>query len=160
MSLVPANSVFEWDHHDCIRSVNDHCLCLRYDNVTLSPLLLLTGAQAEWGLRYRIYLCLWSSLSLYHSHRPGPYWLSTYVTINAYVSPLTLLSMHMYRHCMCFRVSYVFVLSILFWFPQRTHYFPVSIYGTGSPVLGDHNTGILVFSLRFLCRLTAFMDFL
>jgi len=26
----------------------------RYDNVTLSP-LLLPGAQAEWGLRYRIY---------------------------------------------------------------------------------------------------------
>jgi hypothetical protein len=28
-----------------------------------------------------------------------------------------------YRHGMCFRVSSVFVLSILFWFPQRTHYF-------------------------------------
>jgi hypothetical protein len=24
---------------------------------------------------------------------------------------------------MCFRVSSVLVLSILFWFPQRTHYF-------------------------------------
>ena len=29
----------------------------------------------------------------------------------------------LYRHGMCFRVSFVFVLSILFWFPQRTHYF-------------------------------------
>ena len=28
-----------------------------------------------------------------------------------------------YRHGMCFRVSSVFVLSILFWFPQCTHYF-------------------------------------
>ena len=28
-----------------------------------------------------------------------------------------------YRHAMCFRASSVFVLSILFWFPQRTHYF-------------------------------------
>ena len=28
-----------------------------------------------------------------------------------------------YRHGMCFRASSVFVLSILFWFPQRTHYF-------------------------------------
>ena len=28
-----------------------------------------------------------------------------------------------YRHGMCFRVSSIFVLSILFWFPQRTHYF-------------------------------------
>ena len=28
-----------------------------------------------------------------------------------------------YRHGMCFRVSSVFVLSILFWFPQRSHYF-------------------------------------
>jgi hypothetical protein len=28
-----------------------------------------------------------------------------------------------YRHGMCFRVSSVFVLSILCWFPQRTHYF-------------------------------------
>jgi hypothetical protein len=27
------------------------------------------------------------------------------------------------RHGMCFRVSSVFVLSILFWFPQSTHYF-------------------------------------
>jgi hypothetical protein len=30
-------------------------LLLRYDNVTLSPFLLPAGAQAEWGLRYRIY---------------------------------------------------------------------------------------------------------
>jgi hypothetical protein len=29
----------------------------------------------------------------------------------------------MYRHGMCFRASSVFILSILFWFPQRTHYF-------------------------------------
>ena len=29
----------------------------------------------------------------------------------------------MYRHGMCFRASFVFVLSILFWFPQCTHYF-------------------------------------
>jgi hypothetical protein len=29
----------------------------------------------------------------------------------------------MYRHGMCFRASSVFVISILFWFPQRTHYF-------------------------------------
>jgi hypothetical protein len=29
----------------------------------------------------------------------------------------------MYRHGMCFRASSVFVLSILFWFPQCTHYF-------------------------------------
>jgi hypothetical protein len=28
-----------------------------------------------------------------------------------------------YRHGMCFRASSVFVLSILFRFPQRTHYF-------------------------------------
>jgi hypothetical protein len=28
-----------------------------------------------------------------------------------------------YRHGICFRVSSVFVLSILFWFPQRMHYF-------------------------------------
>ena len=28
-----------------------------------------------------------------------------------------------YRHGMCFRASSVFVLSILFWFPQCTHYF-------------------------------------
>ena len=28
-----------------------------------------------------------------------------------------------YRHGMCFRASFVFVVSILFWFPQRTHYF-------------------------------------
>jgi hypothetical protein len=28
-----------------------------------------------------------------------------------------------YCHGMCFRASSVFVLSILFWFPQRTHYF-------------------------------------
>jgi hypothetical protein len=28
-----------------------------------------------------------------------------------------------YRHGMCFRASSVFVVSILFWFPQRTHYF-------------------------------------
>ena len=28
-----------------------------------------------------------------------------------------------YRHGMCFRMSCVFVSSILFWFPQRTHYF-------------------------------------
>jgi hypothetical protein len=28
-----------------------------------------------------------------------------------------------YRRGMCFRVSSIFVLSILFWFPQRTHYF-------------------------------------
>jgi 1-acyl-sn-glycerol-3-phosphate acyltransferase len=28
-----------------------------------------------------------------------------------------------YRHGMCFRISYVFVLSILFWFPQCTRYF-------------------------------------
>ena len=28
-----------------------------------------------------------------------------------------------YRHGMCFRASSVFVLSILFLFPQRTHYF-------------------------------------
>jgi hypothetical protein len=28
-----------------------------------------------------------------------------------------------YHHGMCFRVSCVFVSSILFWFPQRTHYF-------------------------------------
>jgi hypothetical protein len=106
MSLVPANSVFEWDHHDCIRSVNDHCLCLRYDNVTLGPLLLLTGAQAEWGLRYRIYLCLWSSLSLYHSHRPGPYWLSTYVTINAYVS-----SLYVFSCVICFRFIHFILIS-------------------------------------------------
>jgi hypothetical protein len=26
-------------------------------------------------------------------------------------------------HGMCFRMSYVFASSILFWFPQRTHYF-------------------------------------
>ena len=29
----------------------------------------------------------------------------------------------MYRHGMCFRMSCLFVSSILFWFPQRTHYF-------------------------------------
>jgi hypothetical protein len=29
----------------------------------------------------------------------------------------------LYRHGMCFRASSVFVLSILCWFPQRTHYF-------------------------------------
>ena len=28
-----------------------------------------------------------------------------------------------YRHGMCFRASSVFVVSISFWFPQRTHYF-------------------------------------
>jgi hypothetical protein len=28
-----------------------------------------------------------------------------------------------YRHGMCFRMSCVFASSILFWFPQRTHYF-------------------------------------
>ena len=28
-----------------------------------------------------------------------------------------------YRHGMCFRMSYVFVSSILFWFPQCTRYF-------------------------------------
>ena len=28
-----------------------------------------------------------------------------------------------YRHGMCFRASSVFVLSILFWYPQRKHYF-------------------------------------
>ena len=32
-------------------------------------------------------------------------------------------SKELYRHGMCFRVSSVFALSILFWFPQRTHYF-------------------------------------
>jgi hypothetical protein len=33
-----------------------------------------------------------------------------------------------HRHGMCFRVSSVFVLSILFWFPQRTHYFWLVFY--------------------------------
>jgi 1-acyl-sn-glycerol-3-phosphate acyltransferase len=28
-----------------------------------------------------------------------------------------------YRHGMCFRMSYVFVSSILFWFPQCMRYF-------------------------------------
>ena len=37
--------------------------------------------------------------------------------------PLNILLCHYYRHGMCFRASSVFVLSILFWFPQRTHYF-------------------------------------
>ena len=33
----------------------DNSTNIRYDNVTLSPLLLQRGAKADWGLRYRIY---------------------------------------------------------------------------------------------------------
>ena len=40
-----------------------------------------------------------------------------------------------YRHGMCFRVSFVFVLSILFWFPQRTHYFWVQDVSAIVPIL-------------------------
>jgi hypothetical protein len=44
--------------------------------------------------------------------------IQSYANIKLHV--LTLID---YRHGMCFRASSVFVLSILFWSPQRTHYF-------------------------------------
>ena len=36
---------------------------LRYDNVTLIPLVL--GAKADWGLRYRIYTLLYAIISIF-----------------------------------------------------------------------------------------------
>jgi hypothetical protein len=41
----------------------------------------------------------------------------------SWTAPPVYFRFYNYRHSMCFRASSVFVLSILFWFPQRTHYF-------------------------------------
>jgi hypothetical protein len=45
-----------------------------------------------------------------------------YIQSNSSFYPFRVSDM-IYRHGMCFRASSVFVLSILFCFPQRTHYF-------------------------------------
>jgi hypothetical protein len=64
--------------------------------------------------------------TMYYFYTPG--FLRESLSVHYHSQQITDLFIHRssldcYRHGMCFRASSVFVVSILFWFPQRTHYF-------------------------------------
>jgi hypothetical protein len=66
--------------------------------------------------RIDFWITLWKIVVLYEIYSKKLQWPDTFGT-SLYKSKIH------YRHGMCFRMSYVFVSSILFWFPQCTHYF-------------------------------------
>jgi hypothetical protein len=111
--------------HKCCWKIEHHCL-------HQSTICQITGSNEGMTMTISsiFFISMFQLLLKHFSITRGKYttktgYMSPYYLSKAYITNLSYCNTMgpYYRHGMCFRASSVFVLSILFWFPQLTHYF-------------------------------------